>query len=113
MKNDIQSNINSMGESKLSSFLKEKITNIRNKIRNKKKSQPNKDIENFEDKIDETVIEETNIKNVDTYKDETENVNADTNNSVDSADDTSKTTNNITSNNEQPELHSEQPIIAQ
>jgi len=109
----VQSNINSMGESKLSSFLKEKITNIRNKIRNKKKSQPNKDIENFEDKIDETVIEETNIKNVDTYKDETENVNADTNNSVDSADDTSKTTNNITSNNEQPELHSEQPIIAQ
>jgi len=109
----IQSNVNSMGESKLSSFLKEKITNIRNKIRNKKQSRYNKDVENLENKIDETVADETSIKNVDTYKEETENVNADTNNSVDSIDDTSKTTNNITSNNEQPELHSEQPIIAQ
>ena len=69
----VQSNINSMGESKISNFLKEKFHKVRNKVRKQKDDIQSNDLqEEIQDKIvDNTIIEQANSDTIDTYKDET------------------------------------------
>ncbi len=102
----VQSNINTMGESKISNFLKEKFYNVRNKIRKQKDEIKTQDLQDkIQDKITDDIVVEETSKNVDTYKQETNIV-------VDRQDSNTENSNTVNPENV-PDLEQESPISAQ
>ena len=111
----VQSNVNTMGESKISKFFKQKFNNMKNKVKNQKSDKDNSPAQPSEgDSHSDTTVDE--VKNTPNNVEQGQsNLNNLTNQNIDQLNNTAQDqgANSAVTYDEQSPLHEEPPIQAQ